>query len=88
MWRAVDNRGIEGRELVFALAIAIARRCTVESFFDWQNRELKVEVFAMRDQALLALFEYLEVFDNRVRRHSYLGFVAPVEFERMHNRTH
>jgi putative transposase len=41
-----------------------------------------------RDQARAAIFEYLEVFYNRVRRHSSLGFLSPVEFERAHNLTH
>ncbi len=31
------------------------------------------------------IFEYVEVFDNRVRRHSSLGLVSPAEFERTHN---
>jgi transposase InsO family protein len=38
--------------------------------------------------ARATIFEYLEVFDNRVRLHSSLGFVSAVEFERTHNRTH
>ena len=33
-------------------------------------------------------FEYVEAFDNRVRLHSSLGYVSPVEFERRHNQTH
>ena len=32
-------------------------------------------------QARLALFEYIEVFYNRQRRHSTLGYVSPVQFE-------
>ena len=35
-----------------------------------------------------SIFEYLEAFYNRVRRHSSLGFVSPAEFERTHNQTH
>jgi transposase InsO family protein len=60
----------------------------VESFFGRLKCELGAETFATRDQARAAIFEYLEVFYNRVRRHSSLGFVAPVEFERAHNLTH
>jgi putative transposase len=37
--------------------------------------------FATRAEARAALFEYIEVFDNRQRRHSSLGYVSPVEFE-------
>ena len=60
----------------------------VESFFGRLKCELGVEVFATRDQARAVLFEYLEVFYNRVRRHSSLGFVSPADFERTYNRTH
>ena len=35
------------------------------------------QMFATRDQARAELFEYLEVFDNRVRLHSSLGFLSP-----------
>ena len=33
-------------------------------------------------QAVNAYFEYIEVFYNRVRRHSSLGYRSPVEYER------
>jgi len=32
-------------------------------------------------QARSAIFEYIEVFYNRWRRHSYLGYMSPAEFE-------
>jgi putative transposase len=61
----------------------------VESFFGRLKCEVAPgEMFATRDQARAAIFEYLEAFYNRVRRHSSLGFVSPVEFERTHNQTH
>ena len=31
-----------------------------------------------------AIFEYLEIFHNRKRRHSALGMRTPAEFEKMH----
>ena len=37
--------------------------------------------FATRADAVWAVFESIEVFDNRVRRHSTLGYVAPAAFE-------
>jgi transposase InsO family protein len=55
----------------------------MESFFGRLKCEVAPgQMFATRDQARAELFEYLEVFYNRVRRHSSLGFLSPVEFER------
>ena len=31
-----------------------------------------------------ALFEYLEIFHNRRRRHSALGMLTPIEYEMLH----
>ncbi len=46
------------------------------------------ERYTTRDEARASIFEYVEVFYNRVRRHSSLGYVAPAEFERTHNPKH
>ena len=51
------------------------------------NHSLKVErihgeKFATRAQAKAAIFEYIEVYYNRVRMHSALGYLSPVEFEK------
>ena len=37
--------------------------------------------FLTRAQARLAIFEYIEVFYNRQRRHSFLDHVSPLAFE-------
>jgi putative transposase len=34
-----------------------------------------------------AIFDYLEIFHNRQRRHSALGMRAPIEFELIHQST-
>ena len=61
----------------------------MESFFASLKKELtRGESFATREEARASIFEYIEVFYNRVRRHSTLGYVAPAEFERTHNQTH
>jgi len=31
------------------------------------------------------LFEYLEIFHNRTRRHSSLGMLTPIEYEKVNN---
>ena len=54
----------------------------VESFFSTLKRELvHHEVDATHDEARRSLFEYIEVFYNRRRRHSTLGYRSPAEFE-------
>jgi transposase InsO family protein len=39
------------------------------------------QAWRTRLQLANALFEYLEVFHNRTRRHSALGMLTPIEFE-------
>ena len=61
----------------------------MESFFASLKTELVHEArFATRAEARAELFEYLEVFYNRIRRHSSLGYRSPDEYERTHNQTH
>ena len=61
----------------------------MESFFASLKKELvHHEDYATREQARVSIFEYIEAFYNRVRRHSSLGYVAPDEYERTHNQTH
>jgi putative transposase len=61
----------------------------MESFFASLKKELvHDEDYATRDEARASIFEYIEAFYNRVRRHSTLGYVAPAEYERTHNPTH
>jgi putative transposase len=58
----------------------------MESFFGRMKCEVASgDLFDTRDQARAELFEYLEVFYNRVRLHSSLGFLSPDEFERTYN---
>ena len=37
--------------------------------------------YRTRDEARADLFEYIEVFYNRKRRHGYLGNISPDDFE-------
>jgi transposase InsO family protein len=53
-----------------------------ESFFSTLKRELvQHERYADLEEARRSLFEYIEVFYNRRRRHSTLGYRSPAEFE-------
>ena len=53
-----------------------------ESFFGTLKKELiQGETYRTRRQAVSAVFEYIEVFYNRQRRHSKLGYKSPQQFE-------
>ncbi len=54
----------------------------MESFWGTLKAELvSHEHYATREQARAAVFEYIEVFYNRQRRHSTLGYVSPAAYE-------
>ncbi len=56
----------------------------MESFFSRLKVELiYAEDYQSLDEARVGIFEYIEVFYNRKRRHSALGYVSPVEYEQM-----
>jgi putative transposase len=53
-----------------------------ESFFATLKTELvHHDDYPSRARARSAIFDYVEVFYNRQRRHSHLGYVSPEEFE-------
>jgi len=52
----------------------------MERFFGTLKRECPMD-FATRQQARSAIFDYIESFYNRVRRHSTLGYLSPLDFE-------
>jgi putative transposase len=53
-----------------------------ESFFNSLKTELiYTETYATREIAKQSIFNYIETYYNRVRRHSYIGFIAPEKFE-------
>jgi putative transposase len=54
----------------------------VESFFSSLKKErIRKRVYKNRDQARSDIFEYIEQFYNRERRHGYLDNLSPVDFE-------
>lgn len=56
-----------------------------ESFFaTLKTEEVKSHrsgIYRTRQQAMTALFDYIETFYNRTRRHSTLGYRSPLDFE-------
>ena len=56
----------------------------IESFFHSLKTEwVRHGHYRTRDEARRSLFAYVEVFYNRQRRHSHLGYLSPLEFERV-----
>jgi transposase InsO family protein len=57
----------------------------MESFFATPKKELvHDEDYATREAARASIFEDIETFDNRARRHSTLGYVSPADYEASH----
>lgn len=54
----------------------------MESFFHTLKTEhVRHYRYLTREQARQSLFDYIEIFYNRQRRHSYLDYRTPFEYE-------
>ncbi len=54
----------------------------MESFWHTLKNELiHPRHFQTRSQAQQSIFEYIEVFYNRTRLHSAIGYLSPADFE-------
>jgi transposase InsO family protein len=74
----------------FQIVVSMSRKGTcwdnaaMESFFGTLKEEcIENTIYTSHEQARLALFTYLEVYYNRIRRHSTLGYVSPFVYEQM-----
>jgi putative transposase len=55
----------------------------MESFWGTLKEEcFSLELFHTRKEAKTVIFEYIEVFYNRKRKHSSLGYLSPVDYEK------
>jgi len=59
--------------------------CKGDSFFGTLKTECVTSQFQTRAQARRVIFEYIEVFYNRQRLHSALGYLTPAEFEALYS---
>jgi len=59
----------------------------MESFFATLKTECADHRFAARAEARQAIFEFIEVWYNRQRRHSALGYLSPATFEQRYYET-
>ncbi len=54
-----------------------------ESFFSTLKTELVYQKsYQTREESQSSVFKYIEVFYNKVRRHSYLDYESPVNYEK------
>ena len=84
-YSAVDYRALLSRH---SIRQSMSRKgncwdnAPMESFFHTLKTELVMHCdYRTREQARASLFEYMEVFYNRQRRHSTIGYQAPLPFE-------
>jgi putative transposase len=55
-----------------------------ESFFsNFKKERIKRKVYSTREVAKSEIFEYIEVFYNRKRRHSHIDQLSPMAFEKL-----
>jgi transposase InsO family protein len=94
-----SDRGVQYASRDYRRALALSRvvasmsrkancydNAVVEAFWSTLKLELVYRSdFATAAQAAAALFDYIEVFYNRRRRHSALGYRSPAEFEVSNN---
>jgi putative transposase len=58
----------------------------MESFFSRLKVELiYAENYRSVEEASASIFEYIELFYNKVRRHSSIGYLSPNEYEQQFN---
>ena len=59
-----------------------------ESFFSSLKKErIRRSIYSTREEAKSEIFDYIEVFYNRKRRHSYLNQMSPMAFEKLQIRS-
>jgi transposase InsO family protein len=88
-YASLEYQALLGRS---GIACSMSRRgncwdnAPVESFFASLKREMVHRYqFATRPEARQALFSWIEIWYNRKRRHSALGYLSPQEFEQRQN---
>ena len=58
----------------------------IESFWGRMQTELlNRKRWKTRVELANAMFDYLEIFHNRQRRHSSIGMLTPIEYENLHH---
>ena len=81
--RAIPEADGRSRRRLLSRSGNVWDNAAMESFFS----SLKTErtgrkTYRTRDEARADVFDYIELFYNAKRRHSTIGYLSPMEFER------
>lgn len=80
--RGVQYRSVRYQDLIMSRRSNCWDNAVMESFFSRMKVELIYgEKFNSLQEIKSCIFEYIEIFYNRVRQHSTLGYVNPYEYE-------
>lgn len=64
--------------------LGFCHNAVAESFFSSLKKErIKRQIHASRQEAQSDIFDYIEGFNNRVRRHNHLDQLSPLAFEQL-----
>jgi putative transposase len=81
------SRAFQGKLAQYGMTCSMSRKgncwdnAPTESFFNsLKNERVHGTRYATRAQAVADLFDYIEVFYNRSRRHTTLGYRSPIQF--------
>ncbi|MCK5368628.1 MAG: IS3 family transposase [Cyclobacteriaceae bacterium] len=61
--------------------------CAESFFHSLKVEEVYTKKYKTRSECRISIFEYIEIFYNRIRRHSHLGYKSPVQFESDYKKT-
>ena len=91
--RGVQYRGHDYQRMLtnYGIRCSMSRtgncwdNAVMESFFSRLKVELiYAENYKTREEVQRGLFEYIELFYNRKRRHSAIGYMSPMEYEQQY----
>jgi putative transposase len=81
------SEAFQGKLIEYGMTCSMSRKgncwdnAPTESFFNsLKNERVHGTRYATRAEAVADLFDYIEVFYNRSRRHSALGYTSPTQF--------
>ena len=74
---------------MFRCGMSLKGKCLDNAVVESVFGKLKNELFYHEDQHTIAqakqsIFEYIEVFYNRQRRHAFLHYLIPIDYEAKH----